>query len=399
MQKAITCSLVCLLVVTVFDPEDKIAHMKVPLFAAVWALTIISFAIERRTVTTPPGFMIFLASLSVLIPLSSICVYMVRNGSLNSYDGFQYLKAYLFLTLCIPLKGMKSNVVRLLSFVLTAESLVIILIYAITSTNPLLSQLLYDFGQLYGVLSIGSRTYGDTTFYSINYVTSPLLLIPISYFAFKYTESKGRVRFRYMLLMVANVTGMFLSGTRDNMLMSLVTPLVVLLWYSKKRAVLACAAMALLVAIVCANWGTIQGMLSATEGSNAIKLQHLRDYGVILSNPTTLVIGQGLGAVFNSTEYGYTSVTELTYMDMLRSYGILFTVPMLFCLVYPLGCLARRNRRSDHFLYLGYAAYLCLCIADPFLVSSSGMLVLSIIIAQTFSVQRGPKSASMPANA
>ena len=129
----------------------------------------------------------------------------------------------------------------------------------------------------------------------------------------------------------------------------------------------------------------IQGMLSVSEESNSIKLQHLRDYGVVLSNPTTLLIGQGLGAVFNSTEYGYTSVTELTYLDMLRSYGILFAAPLLFCLLYPLVCLTRHSRRSEQFLYLGYASYLVICITDPYLMSSSGMLVLSIVVAKTFS--------------
>jgi hypothetical protein len=399
MQKTITCVLLCLLIVTAFDPADKIAHMKIPLFAAVWVLTIIIYAIEKRTVAIPLSSVIYLISLSLLIPLSSICVYMVRNGSLAHYDGFQYLKAYLFLTLCIPLMGMKADVIRLLSFVLTAESIVIISVYAITSTGPFLSPSIRDLGDLYGVLALGSRQYGNATFYSVNYVTSPLLAISISYFSFKYIETKGRARLRNFLLLIVNVTGMFMSGTRNNMFVSVAGSFLVLFWYSKRRLPLAFAFAMILAAIACTNWGAIQGMLSATEGSNAVKLQHLRDYGVILSDPTTLLIGQGLGAVFHSTEYGYTSVTELTYMDMLRSYGLIIALPLMFCLIYPLGSLTRRSRRSVHYLYLGYASYLYLCIADPFLVSSSGMLVLSIILAKTFSVSQVPNRLIKLANA
>jgi hypothetical protein len=98
----------------------------------------------------------------------------------------------------------------------------------------------------------------------------------------------------------------------------------------------------------------------------------------------------GIGAPYNFTEISHGTVTELTYMELLRSFGILFGVPMLLGLFYPLGRLANHRWRSVHYLYLGYAVYLYLCSANPFLVSSSGMLVFSIVLAQTFSVPQVP---------
>ena len=86
-------------------------------------------------------------------------------------------------------------------------------------------------------------------------------------------------------------------------------------------------------------------------------------------------------------------------VEMLRCYGVLLTILLLCCLLYPLRCLALPSRRAEHFLYLGYAFYLVLCVADPFLVSSSGMLMLSIIVAKAFSVPQCPKGAASLAEA
>jgi hypothetical protein len=289
------------------------------------------------------------------------------------------------MTLCIPLILKRIDAVRLLSIILTLESIVITVVYLSISINPLLIVPVSELGYVYGNIVISHRMYGGAEFNAVDFVTSPLLVISISYFTFKCIASRGKARLSYAALLTINVIGMFLSGTRINMLMSFGTLLLVLYWHSEKKLRLACAALVLLTAATIIKWDSISGMLSVSEESNSVKLQHMQDYSVILSNPATLLFGQGLGAFFNSTEYGYTSETELTYMEMLRRYGIILAAPLIFCLLYPLACLTRHSRRADHFLYLGYASYLVICISDPYLMSSSGMLVLSIVVARTYS--------------
>ena len=148
---------------------------------------------------------------------------------------------------------------------------------------------------------------------------------------------------------------------------------------------LACSIVLLVAAVASMLWSTIHAMLDTEESSNAVKIQFFRDYTNLLSDPTTLLLGQGLGAAFNSTERGYVTVSELTYMELLRSYGVMFGVPMLVGLFYPLERLARHKWKPVHFLYLAYAVYLYLCTANPLLVSSSGMLVFAIVLTMTFS--------------
>ena len=162
---------------------------------------------------------------------------------------------------------------------------------------------------------------------------------------------------------------------------------------------LACSIVMLVAAVAFIQRSTIQAMMSPDDVSNAVKIHFIRDYILLLSEPKTFLLGQGLGAAFNSTERGHVTISEVTYMDLLRSYGVLFGVPMLLGLLYPLRRLANHRWKSVHFLYLGYAVYLYLCTANPLLVSSSGMLVFSIVLAQTFSVSQVPKVATKLAEA
>lgn len=387
MHKAISALLTSLMIVAVFDPADKLIHLKVPLFVAIFIFTLINYYAKRCKATVSLNLLVYLLIFSFVIPVLSICWYMVRDGSLNGYDGFQYLKAYMFLALCIPLclEGMLP--VRSLSMVLTAESLLILAIHAITSAYPLLMTPLYGFGQESGVFSLGDRDYGDTHVFAVYFHTSPLLVIPIAYFTYLCVRTSRIPRSIYLSLLAVNVAGMAASGTRNNLLAAFGTMLLVWFWYAKKKFAVICACAVLLCAALWLERSTIHEMLNPDQEGNQVKLQHLRDYRELLSIPQNLLLGQGLGASFNSSEYGYTSVTELTYMDLIRGYGLIGATPILCCLIYPLGQLLRRKHKPKHFLYLAYGVYLYLCTANPFLVSSSGMLVLAIILAGTFSSQ------------
>lgn len=399
MHKTISILLLFLLTVAIFDPADKVFHMKVPLFAAVWALTAMNHSLRRCPSTVPLSLLIYVIGFSFLVPFWSIWWYFSQNGVLDGYDGFMYLKSYLFLTLCIPLVLEKIDLVPMLSFVLTVQAALASLIYVIMSNNPGLSLAMLTLGSKYDVVKLGSRTYGGAHFYHVFFPASSLLVISISFFTFKCIASKGRKRLVYLLLVILNVVGLFISGTRISMIASVSTLLLVWLWYSRRKVMLACSTILVLSVFASMQWSTIQAMMSPDEASNAMKIQHLRDYKVILSAPKNLLLGTGLGSSYNFTGSGYKTITELTYVELFRSYGIVFGIPMLFGLLYPLERLTRRGWKSIHYLYLGYAIYLYLCAADPFLISSTGMLVFSIVLAQTFSAPQVQKVAISHAEA
>ena len=101
---------------------------------------------------------------------------------MERYDGFNYLKSFMFFTLCIPLALRRLNAVALLSAILTVESIIIAVVYLVIVNNPILVGPAAELGKVYGVISIGHRSYGGGEFNAVDFVTSPLLVIPISYF-------------------------------------------------------------------------------------------------------------------------------------------------------------------------------------------------------------------------
>jgi hypothetical protein len=135
------------------------------------------------------------------------------------------------------------------------------------------------------------------------------------------------------------------------------------------------------IALLAYKSDVLVNMFSARESDNALKLVHMRDYMSLFGEWPILFFGQGLGAKFHSTLYGYTSITELTYFDILRSYGFAGAFAIGCLLLYPLATLRDADRRDSHFICIAYGLYLILCVSNPMLFSSDGMLVLALVIS------------------
>jgi hypothetical protein len=109
---------------------------------------------------------------------------------------------------------------------------------------------------------------------------------------------------------------------------------------------------------------------------------------VLFSNPKTLIFGQGIGSYFHSSALGTeTSITELTYLEFIRNFGLTIALVYYALLLYPIAKLRNPIFRESHYLILAYFCYLVICVSNPLLVSSSGMLVLAIVICKIFSAE------------
>jgi hypothetical protein len=389
-------ALYCLLVVAVFDPVDQ-THLKAPLFAAVWVLFLVDLATSRTgRYQAPVNLYLFVTIFVILLPAAGMLVYLVRGGSMADYEGFKYWKSYLFLTLSIPLVVKRIDVMRPLSLILTMLSVVTIVLYSLAMTNELIRAALAAFADTYVIFSVSDRTYGPFSYSSVYFHGTPLIVIALGYFCYQGLNSAGREKVWNLALLAINVCGMILSGTRNNMLAGFLTPLVILGWYRGVKTRIALGMLALLAVAAGFASGLFQEMLSPDEYSNATKLGHIHDYGIMFGDWKTVVFGQGLGASFFSTAWGTrVTLTEVTYLEVIRNYGLLLA-PFLFLLIlYPLRVLFDLEERKSHYLFLAYAAYLGICTGNPLLLSSSGMLVLAIVLVRTFG-ERGYAAVPPP---
>lgn len=385
-----------LLAVSIFDPADLLLHAKVPLFVLTWGITLLDLVLRTDdSWPIPYGLFLYVTFFCLVLPLSSIFLYFLQGGMLSNYDGFLDFKAYLFLSIAFPLAIKRISLVRTLSWLLTVMSVFIIIIYVITSQSEALRLSLMVFGGNYGIFAFGERTYGSFTYHPIYFQASPLIVIALGYFACRCVRLSGRARLWSSVVLMLNMLGMFWSGTRNNMLASLLVPVSVIFWYSRRKPRLVLWAVIAAIAIVIWKGDVILEMLNPREYDNALKLVHARDYMAMFQQWRTLLLGQGLGARFHSTLYGYVSVTELTYFDLIRNYGIAGAAVALGLLLYPLRAVFIKEQRPFHYLYITYGIYLILCLSNPLLFSSSGMLLLALVVCNYFSVAQGAFSPGM----
>jgi hypothetical protein len=146
------------------------------------------------------------------------------------------------------------------------------------------------------------------------------------------------------------------------------------------------AVAALMIIIVGSNWSAIQNMLSSKETSNGIKITFLDRYFDIFSNMPILIFGQGLGSYFHSSR-GLVSNSELTYLEIVRRFGLILSTIIFVMLLSPLTILITKKYRDYHYIFLCYLFYLVISATNPLLMSSTGMLFLSIVLYKTFSLR------------
>lgn len=308
----------------------------------------------------------------------SILQFFIFDGN-PLYDGMLYYKAYLFILLTFVLVISRHDFFADFCVVLSFLSVFTIVIFLMFISNPFLGQLLYETGLRYGNLAISQRQYGTYIYYAIFFRTSPMLVFAICYYAYRFSRAEGSERFKFCCLWVLNLIGLFLSGVRTNIVMSVFLGFFFAIKYSRNRKIVISALLVVAVIVLIREYSVLVDMFSAHEVSNNVKLGYLSDYYLICSNVPTLLFGQGLGAYsYWSSLHSFSSQTELTYLEIFRSYGLVFGIPMFLILFYPL--LIGWKSRTHKYLFYGYFSYLLISAGNPYLFSSSGMLVLSLVL-------------------
>lgn len=126
-------------------------------------------------------------------------------------------------------------------------------------------------------------------------------------------------------------------------------------------------------------------LLVTSAPSTDIKSGHLKGYMELFNSNLLKTLTFGFGPAKYFYSYGVeqeVSATELTYMDLIKNYGIVGTVLMISMLCVPILNLIN-NKKIDFFqkyiLFLGYVAYLFIAGTNPLLISSTGFILISIM--------------------
>jgi len=381
-------ALLLFLLSCVFDPADKVLSLKVWLFMVCWAFTLLVLLSSRAPSSVPRGLLIYIL-LFILVPLFSIVWFLLSDGNAR-FEGFRMLKGYVLISLAPMLVLNRVNLLPLLCAVLTLLALAVIAVFIAILLVPALYAAFYVLGPSTGIVYVGERDYGTgVTFLQVYFVTSPMLAIAIAYYFDRARSAyrAGAAAF-YWVLFVINVAGMLLAGTRNNILISLVMPILLWLLYARNKTIGALFGLVAVAVLIVTFAGELEAFFNPAETSNSAKLSLLQDYGRILSDPVVLLLGQGLGA-YDQWYRGGLAVTEFTYFELVRNFGLLGAGIMLGLLLFPVGHAFAANRsRGDKAIAVGFGCYLLMCASNPNLFSSMGILILSVVLANIFLVTK-----------
>ena len=367
---------------TLFDPMDRLLGLKTYLFTACMAYGAIYYITYPGRLKIPLK-LIFYVGLMIFIPLFSIThYYFIDGGSL--FQGFLLFKSYIFITFSLLIYITQIDVFRYLSIALSALSISIIAVSLIVSIFPELFLPLYLFGNNFGIFSIDpGRDYGAAgTYFQMYFVTSSMIVISIAYYFDKWMTLDSNKKLHFSLFFLG-IISMFLAGTRNNMIIAIFLPAILFWSYSRNKVFITSIYFCLFLSILFLFKDSIISLFDPSEASNFTKLMTLDDYANIFKNDVyTLLFGQGLGAYENWTGRGLKFVTELTYFEIIRNYGLFVGILLLCLMFYPVlyAFVLRPDYKYRHIIW-AYITYLIMSFTNPLFFSSMGILILSAIMA------------------
>lgn len=245
-----------------------------------------------------------------------------------------------------------------------------------------------------GVVMYAMRKLGDFTLLMIFYNTSPLLVFPLAYYLdHVFVKQNSKKLILNLIIIISIILTLFLSGTRANLL-SLV--LIIVFYFSyfiylkSRRLFIILSGFYGLFAIY--GLAKIGGVLfNAQELSNTIKFGHFVSYIELFSdNIGSYIFGQGVGSSFYSSGiHSMTNVTELSYLELIRIWGLPITILFVSILFIPIFHQIKSKKISP--LFIAYLAYLFIAGTNPLLLSSTGMVVLVYVFSETFMNIKNPK--------
>ncbi|GEM_PF-3295256 len=358
----------------VFDPSDSIIGAKRLLFAILMSLFLAELALGNVSVTK--SLLIRASAVAFAIPAIWLAVYMHHHPGNGAAEGLALAKALLPALLVFPLaaSGVDLRKPLFTSLVLLAAFTAAMAVGS--AADPIPQRAIAEYLTAKSAALVGMRFFGRLSMAMIFFVASPLLVLPVPYLVFGLFRRKTPTARAGAAAVLALVLGAaFLSASRALFLTMILEMAVCGVWAMRNRY--AILAMTVTLALVCALAATLlarkTAVLSLTERSNSVKIGHLRSFiSHVAENPSVLLTGDGLGARYYSDAPGVegeVSQTELTFLDMVRYFGLGGTLLLLLLLAYPRGV-------GDLRPIAGFAAYLLLAGSNPLLFNSTGMLAV-----------------------
>jgi len=362
--------LFCILI----DPTNALFHLKDISFLLFVAINL-PFASFRRFWIP----LLFIAGYSVALALG-----VVFGEDLDMTRAIGYLKTFIFLLYIFWMDDSELCSIKFFYYLCILVSLIeifVLILFNIDSFRDFFLSFNYRKGYL---MIVSPRQFLGFNLYMFYYRTSACCVIALGLAFARFFERKEKKYFIHLCILLA---GLFVSGTRANILSAfLIVCLLFLLWsfYEKESVFLFPAFMCVFMFFAL----LFVFLLLNQEGdtSLSIKKLHIASYKLLFSKHPLKFFFRGMGPGGNFYSEGFqfvTSLTELTYLDLIKDFGVLITAVFLFLFVFPALQILGNDYNSSFekaCIVVPFCSYLFIAGTNPLLISSTGFIVYAIII-------------------
>lgn len=375
-RRILLLAIMLLVLVALLDPADEILHLKVPAFVAGICVWLWRRGLTRRTVSL--RLWILTTAFAIVLPVAFTIVGILSHSAHSGDAPLALFKSFLFLLLVPVLVSEDIDVVALLIRLCIVVALLTLTVVAVNFLSTGLFLILYDFTLAKHNATISqSRDSFGIGLGQFYYKTSPLMIFPFTYYSRRLIEF-GSGRWLALSLTLVYSAAFLCSGTRANVFVALLIFGVLALARLRRtlgwHAAVAVAALGILVT----SATLLPRALNTQEVSNAIKLGHIRSYEEEFNTRwPALLWGEGANSGFYSEGFqDWTTVSELTYVEMVRLFGIPVTIVITGGLLWIGYLLIVRGERT---LAIAYFAYLAISASNPLLISSTGLMAVCAV--------------------
>ncbi len=381
--KVLNLLITILLFVIFIYKNNNIFNLKDIIFLSIiglWLITLINF----KSILNK-NLIIILTIVILFIPIYGIIIMKINGLEFNlSAPYFKSFSLFCLLPIIINLNINITQRFHYIGFMISIIVLIsLILFYIANDKFEILYHYLVEDKQV--AVSRGFEYQGYKMF-NLFYKTSPLLLFPLGYYFQKlfFKSEIKRKKIQYILSILLISVAFIFSSTRANIIIFFVLLIIYSMYYIfiNNRKIFW---ISIIFCFACISYllNNTLHQFSQTETSNSIKLNHIMDYiNLFKSNHNILFFGQGFNSNFFSTYYNsYINVTELSYFEFIRIFGLPVTCIFISLLLYPVIIFYKNYKQYYTFRYIpiSYLFYLIIAGTNPLLLSSTGMIVIVYI--------------------
>lgn len=366
--------------IIIIDPTNEILGIKSLAFGICFIYYLFSkyFAIKISSLK----FCVFVTSFIFYgILLTHIRAKVIDESFQNSF--YQIAIFSLFI---LPLSQLSTNEILRINYnVGKILSYLILFVFIFYLSSPDNGALLYHYlmnDQKVPTILISHREFLGIRTIAFFYKTAPFLFFAILY-KFNYIKS-----FRDYFILLILIIPIFITGSRTPTLCGLVILGYYFINFSKMSPKLKVFYSFIFLVLFIVLVALL--LLEKDEASNQIKSGNLNNYiEDIFSSEGNVIIGSGIGSLFYNVRGFWAPYSELTYLDILRFWGLIGGTIFIIIVFFPSVLITSKEKTIRSF-GLAYFLYMILAGTNPFLFSSTGWFCFMMgytVLFKNFKIQ------------